>query len=1094
MRRLVWCRVFVTIQFVIVVASYFGLAVLHYHAPNASVFSGAYSPRFSVALLGEVWLWTAQIGIFFLLFDGSARDKVERVDELLSVRPISLAMRTVSKLLAVTIIVWVTLLVSLLAVQGFAHVSRSFVAFGASAEIWWLAVPLEGYSLAGFLLLDSLPKLLLVGALTQLLAEIFRNRVGVAVCFFMLMLLHVYWVGSRPLDIGDVFASVSRYGNSDILPQLAEGGGGPLKTFAHLAVAIGLVLSAIAIASGVSTARSYAVLSVAFVLVAILLFVELVKRGAEATQLREQWLVALREAASVSKLDLEQIGGTVTLEPGKTMMVDVELVLSVPAGGPLAPVVLSLNPGLFVEEASVDGRPASFAQAQGLVELHHTRPNNSTRRIVALRAVGVPDERYGYLDDERPWRQGTRSSPLLLLGTRASIFDSEYVALMPGVGWLPMPPKALDGGTPDFFSMDFVVEVPPDWSVVATGDRRSTSDGRHRFVSTATVPKVALFAAPFSRSAVVVGDVEFELYMAEEHKNQVDFFERAIDVEDGLVDYAEEMLERADRLGLPYPYRQLSFVEVPAALRTYGGGWRKDTAMALPGTLLIQEHTFPVRRYDRPPGRLSYLEDGSSEFSDLLWTFTFNLQGGNYHQLARNLFLFQTASHGKGATAIDQLCLELTVDLMWPGRRVLDGKILSLGSFSAHQYADRGFGVSIGPFFENLMEGEHPAKENATHDEPRTWDRLEKVALTELPTPDDDQGIDVMLLRTRLVREAIFAHLGFSGVADVLAGLRRLHSGTTFGFDDLASALEGAGLPSALFADWLYGTELPAFSSSDVTVLEGDGGEAARLHLSVHVRNEGKVPGVVRLMYDQRTGSSDWHWLDSDVAFVAAGAAVEVGLKVPELPSEVWLESFLSRNRRPTRLSLNRVHTRRGEQDWFVGTRSSSWRNDESDVVVDDQDEGFSVDRHVGSALPWYSQRLFSTGWTRQEQATAWGKYLRTVVRTHEEGVATFATELIAGKWRLAYHLPDVGVQTWGYARRSRADQHGTYVFRVSALNDSREFALAPTQMEDGWNHLGDFELSAGTVRVSVSNGEPSGDSTIYADAIRWSRLAEPHR
>ena len=67
MRRLVHCQVFAFILFALVVASYIALSLLQYYAPNASVFSGAYSPRFAVAVMGELWILMAQVGIFFFV-------------------------------------------------------------------------------------------------------------------------------------------------------------------------------------------------------------------------------------------------------------------------------------------------------------------------------------------------------------------------------------------------------------------------------------------------------------------------------------------------------------------------------------------------------------------------------------------------------------------------------------------------------------------------------------------------------------------------------------------------------------------------------------------------------------------------------------------------------------------------------------------------------------------------------------------------------------------------------------------------------------------------------------------------------------------
>ncbi len=915
-RRLARWHVFVLSLSVLVVASYFALAMLHYYAPNASIFSGAYAPRFAIAVMGELWLWFAQVGVFLLLFDSRVRDHVEGVDELLNVRPIRPGARPIAALLAVTVLTWTVLVVVLLLLQGFAFVSMILSNHGAAADIWWFAVPLEGFSVAGFLLFDAMPRLFFVGALSQFIGVVIRQRFLAIGCFVLLCCLYVYWIGTQPLGLSDVFAAVSRYGTSDIVFDFV-GRDGLMKAVAHLTMGAALCAAAIVVSNGLSKSRLHAVVGLVFGVISCSIFAGLINEVQESSRLREQWRSALHEAASRANPDLEHVAGTITVEPGERMVVDVELEVTTPSRR--SPVVFALNPGLVVQEIRVDGRAVAFRRVNGLVELE---AQDSKLMKVGLRAAGIPDERYGYLDDALEWRSGTRSSPLVFLGTKAAIYDAEYVALMPAVAWLPTAPRSLAGHGTDFFNMDVVVEVPPDWAVVATGDRDVLAgSGRYRFASASPVSRAALFAGPLVRNAIVVGGVELELYMSERHVREVDFFESSVGIEGGVVDYATELLDRAEELGLPYPYRQLSFVEIPAELRTYGSGWRMDTEMAQPGIMLIHEYSFPTRRFRRPRDLLNgSLEDGRARTHMLRSTFTFNLQGGNYQQLARNLLLFQTSSDGIGAAAVNQMCLELTIDLMWPGRRILDGKEVSWGEFSAHQYASSEFGVSIGPFFRNLKRGQMPNRVDAIDDSVRTWERISDTALV------DAQGVDMLLLRTPRVREAIFAHLGFREVANVLAELRTRYSGGAFGVEDFTSAFEEAGMPKGFLDDWLYEAQLPGFLFSEAYVREVDGRGGKGFHLSVHVRNDEDVAGAFRLVYEQRVDGVDWHWRDGDVVFVGPHAAVEVGLLVPEHPREVWLELFLSLNRRPVRLSIGRSETEESEDGILVGSRESFWR------------------------------------------------------------------------------------------------------------------------------------------------------------------------
>ncbi len=113
---------------------------------------------------------------------------------------------------------------------------------------------------------------------------------------------------------------------------------------------------------------------------------------------------------------------------------------------------------------------------------------------------------------------------------------------------------------------------------------------------------------------------------------------------------------------------------------------------------------------------------------------------------------------------------------------------------------------------------------------------------------------------------------------------------------------------------------------------------------------------------------------------------------------------------------------------------------------------------------------------------------------------AVFTAELPqAGRWRLAYHAPELtgqptrqqndtsgGVQINIGAQISNAltGSPGTYDLTLEAGGEEHSLEFDAGAAETGWNHLGEFSLSEGPVRVVVSN-QTSGQLVI-ADAIRW--------
>ena len=90
-----------------------------------------------------------------------------------------------------------------------------------------------------------------------------------------------------------------------------------------------------------------------------------------------------------------------------------------------------------------------------------------------------------------------------------------------------------------------------------------------------------------------------------------------------------ELFSEAERLGLRYPYGALSLVETPANLRLYTGGWRMDTAQAMPGVLILLADPSDKAMAERKAEMLvSHFEN---DFS-----------GGNpFSGAARNFILYQ---------------------------------------------------------------------------------------------------------------------------------------------------------------------------------------------------------------------------------------------------------------------------------------------------------------------------------------------------------------------------------------------------------------------------------------------------------------------
>ena len=705
------------------------------------------------------------------------------------------------------------------------------------------------------------------------------------------------------------------------------------------------------------------------------------------------------------------------------------------------------------------------------------------------------------------------------------MFDERYVALMPGAAWLPAAGADFGRTSParygrDYFAVDLEVTVPPDWLVAGPG-RREGADGRFRFRPGAPVPEVALLASRFERRALQAGNIELELLISPKHMRNVHFFEGSAEF---IAGYLEERFAAAEDMGLEYPYGAFSLVEVPARLRGYGGGWRMAAAQSAPGIAMLRETAFPTARFDLARQTRDIPDDDSeaarSAMAEVLLQFFSNdLSGGNpLYGGAQSFMGYVAGAEGQGAIALDAVVHELALRLLTDAEG---------GFFSAHTFAGTGVQGTMGEAFARMFSGgatelAHSARHTATN-RPAVWDLALGTPLAFLdPASDPELVLNVIWLKAPVIAQSLVRALGHEAIGALLAELRRRYAGRRFTAQGFSAVAADTGVDLAsVVGDWLHDAALPGFLASPAEVfrIEDDEQGKPRYQLRVHVRNDEPSPGIAHLRVQLKKGP-----LDGRPMSVPARTAVEFGMVVSEPPAEAWIVPALSLNRDRIRLSVPEADQAETVAEApLVGSRASAWMPaPEHGIVVDDLSPGFATFltkssdgiRLAGTAqlpdgididlgMPVYGLlTMQSPVWTRQVLPGTWGKYRRTMARIPRgdgNAAAVFTADLpAAGRWRLAYHLPDMrGAQNpfgrgFGNDRGPTNAGLGTYDIELIAGDTRPEVEFDASSATVGWNDLGEFELPAGEVTLTVSNS--TNGRVVVADAIRWRAADESVR
>ena len=1122
-------------------------------------------PSSDASRVGDGILWLLVPSIVLLGFDVRARDELARIDGPLDARPMTNLALIIGRLAALVLSHWVLLAGALLLCHlvGF-HPWRDAVQ-GPLQALAALA-PFSGRSLLLFLFADALPALLLWGALVFLLASVLRNRAAVLAIGFAL--IGAYWAALVYAPPGLLPVLGVPVAQTALQSDLAATTPGVMVGLQRVFLLV-FVGGCVALAAvwhprrDDGRGRLLAVGTALVVGAAIgLLTLALWTAAAEPPNPMSP---AEREQSALLPADaLKKLTAFVEIEPGESLALNLEMQVVVPPrpdgrDGPDGKAALSLNPGLRVQELRVDGVSRPFERAGGLLTFALSSPD-AKQVALSLIAAGRPSGRFGYarnrpsdvlLSSESPapaptearlaWRWHSAWSPLDALGSERAIFDTRYVALMPESGWLP---AFADG--PSYFELDLTVDLPSGWLAAAPGQREpvpGASDGRERFRFAPATPvsELGLFAARFESRQVQAGDVRLEALFSPKAQRNFALFG---DVADELAGRAGAVFEDLANLGLPYPYRALTVVEVPRTLRTYDSGWRMGSVQSLPGILLLREGAFPTARFEfalRWLGfRLGYRQDSRARFKaadlpaaklDLLELYFGNdVTGGNPWQgAARQWFGLRTWASGEAALALDFLAQALALRLLTDRPAY----------FSAHSLARQGSLGAAPDMFASLLSSTEQTVGAAVFaietGHPAVWERLLDKPLTELGPDDPGTVLRAHTLKADAVARIVLELFGREPVARLLARLLARHEGSTFEEADFKAALAAAGMQdaTALVDHYLHESALAGFATTPLAIrrLPRDAAGRPRYQALVHVHNGEPVKGYLRLSYTLEE-DDPYQVHSGELVELNGHSAKEVGLVTPSPPASVVIEPFLALNRGPIPLGVpaSDSYAPADYSEPLAGSRPSSWRPaSEAGIVVDDLDAGFSI-KAFADGLPWWesSRRWlrrtlpadwlrsaealdqgipqFNAGaspanaWMRDELPFAYGRYRHTVARAVAGSghfLAVFEASLpVAGQWRLDYHMPpeaETGqrLQANGRPRLDpgRLRAQGRYEMRLDAASQSREVTFDGAEATPGWNRIGAWDLEAGTVRLGVST--KTNGAVVVADAIRWSLEAE---
>lgn len=1139
LQRTIRYRVLCGLVFAVGIGGFLLCTIVHGKYSAIEPGLGVLGAQYVLPFVGGWLLLLSMFGSLCLSFDQHSRYKKIRFDEVIHSRPVPNMLLISGVVSATVFVLWIPTLLTIVTcfVIGLVLQWSHLVLYGM----------LEPWSVIGWLCITFPVAVFFWVAIFVLLSSFLRMSLLVFAIGFLLIGFELVSAAFMSVSYTPFFTTGfnSVFFPSTTLPRLMTSSE-LLQKVSLLLLAIAAIFWATALHArrdGFSKLKT--LLAGTFVVsLASLNSYILVQGETEHQEEVERWRTVHEAIQNKPRGDIERISGEIHIDPGVSLELDLELKVKSPQLDSKRELVFTLNPGFIVDGLKLDGIPSEYVFKDGLLILHvPSSIDLSERFVLTLKAKGRPNPSFAYLDASLNLDSAVgMDDSLAEFGLESSLFDKSYIALMPGVSWMPsagsyLPPSS--GNAKDFYQLDLTVVAPSRLEIVGPGTNTTelTSDGikRTRFVPVSPVADIALFASEFQRYAMQSSGLTVELLVQPYHQRSLDVFMPSIEnLRKELDEFSRLLLEA----GMDYDLGTLSFVEVPIHLRTIGGGWSMSSVQALPGIMLLREHQFLKSDFRKfLPEFTIYLErdpmksfTGVPVFEDprlmrLASYFLHDMMGGNILAgIARNFTISRVNVSGPGASALEHFVEVLFSDLFFKG--IITPYYNPFAYSHPREYdhllwppvllrsLDLGMQYALSPMF--------PTSFNRQFIQRTIYDEV--ISETEATTLIQrnlaiDPELSWRLLDTRAyyASQALIDSKNHTYLRRFIGQIIEDYEGRDFDVDDLIEEVSKAGFEDEfLFTQWLVSKDLAGYvvSTPKVTRLPDLEDGTTQYRTSFNVRNQEEGTGIFTV-YSMPQFSIP-------ATRIEANSSIEVNA-VTTMPSNtVQLHTYFSRNRYPIVFhdTIANIDEEQVDQVLLPNLRKSNWKPQAQEgIIVDDLDPGFSVVEPEKSNMTWIkslrerreSPRRMDNGiatwhyapswvlsftsryqdsWSRHENPFAIGNAYRRTIATYmgtaKNVKAEFETSLpTAGIWSLDYHLSQDYTQAMDFWSPE-------FRFLIETNEGSNILEMNPDSSNHGWLRVGTLDLPQGAVVVELTDSNEDGTKILIADAIRWIKVSDP--
>ncbi|HQU71084.1 MAG: hypothetical protein KDI06_06020 [Calditrichaeota bacterium] len=772
---------------------------------------------------------------------------------------------------------------------------------------------------------------------------------------------------------------------------------------------------------------------------------------------------------------------------------------------PLGEALLTLNPGLQVEDVRVNGAIAAFTRQQHLLLVQLPSPlaaGDSLDLQIAYRGTVNDQATYLYIREEdraKPFRIWTAKAD-----KRHAFLQSDYVLLPYSVMWYPMPGFTEGSFFPARLSRPFCrfslrVYHQPQMTALSQGEAQADlPPGESVFRPAYPLPGISLTIGNYQLEEIEVDSLSYQVWRYPGH----DFYRAAMDsLGDTLTGIIRDMRhDYENELGFGYPFDRLLLVETPVHYYAFDRVWTPQTDRFQPEQIWVPEsgglvEALDLKRIER--GLKWRMERGNQTFTEA------ELAAMKVQRMLQGAFLGEMRGRfGPGGDIVTYQPDMNIFPLFFPLSNFVDSPASPYFNSALEGYLQTRTQTHV-PMWEVTGATEMSLTEKASRS--MTLGTLDSLLL-------DDEQRDIAATAVAVRGEVLFKTLQGAAPDDqtfneALSQFIEAHRFQSLPLDSMGQFLSGKlGINfDDYLATWQRQQGLPGFLIGNLDLYQTIFRGKLRYQVFFEVENPEIIPGILEVQFSYGRGFGPRRDQEETVRVfeLGPGEKKRMGMILDQEPSRVVFNTIFARNL-PIQYAFRfEKAERRRRARTFEGEEllDKPAPSDTAAIVVDNLDSGFRMinppqesllrkwvikDNPEEEDFGFFNVWRPSPRWELIKNATFYGKFVHSAYYVRGGGdahKAIWEAELpVTGRYRVYTYVfeEDQLLRPWERRRASWDNFH----YRIFSADGEQEAELPLESSEPGWQLLGTFYFNQGEARVELTN---SGDSfVVIADAIKF--------